>query len=166
MVKDMRSRMSLFSAILVHQASKEGRTKMLIGDMDFSRFMIYVQHVEEENLKDREEFKNKWNKRGMSPGNRRVMPNNHPYYLLVHFNLRAKVITMVRIPELNLHIHRYGHTGHFMRECPKNKQVNGNGGNKTQSSSVALQDRAALRGSTFGNGGGANHLYVVNNCEE
>uniref|UniRef100_M1D447 Gag-pol protein n=1 Tax=Solanum tuberosum TaxID=4113 RepID=M1D447_SOLTU len=32
---------------------------MLIGDMDLARHMIHVQQVEEDKLKDREEFKNK-----------------------------------------------------------------------------------------------------------
>ncbi|KAG5630456.1 hypothetical protein H5410_002173 [Solanum commersonii] len=31
-----------------------------------------------------------------------------------------------------------GQSGHFMRECPKKRQGSGNGGNRTQSSSVAL----------------------------
>ena len=32
---------------------------MLIGDMEILRLMIYVQHVEEEKLRDREKYKNK-----------------------------------------------------------------------------------------------------------
>ena len=32
---------------------------MLVGDMDKARLMIHVQRVEEEKLRDREEFKNK-----------------------------------------------------------------------------------------------------------
>ncbi|KAH0657055.1 hypothetical protein KY285_031937 [Solanum tuberosum] len=59
MVKDMRSRMSLFIAGLGRLSSKEGRATMLIGDMDISRLMVCVQQVEEEKLKDREEFRNK-----------------------------------------------------------------------------------------------------------
>ncbi|KAG5590659.1 hypothetical protein H5410_041173, partial [Solanum commersonii] len=35
-----------------------------------------------------------------------------------------------------------------MRECPKNRQGNGNGGNRAQSSSVAPPNRAASRGAT------------------
>ncbi|WMV32790.1 hypothetical protein MTR67_026175 [Solanum verrucosum] len=53
-----------------------------------------------------------------------------------------------------------------MRECPKNKQSSGNGGNKAQSSSVALPDRAAPRGATSGTGGGTNRLYAINSRQE
>ena len=42
MVKDMRSKTSLFVATLGRASSKEGRTAMLIGDMDISRLMVYV----------------------------------------------------------------------------------------------------------------------------
>ncbi|KAG5571158.1 hypothetical protein H5410_060924 [Solanum commersonii] len=47
-------------------------------------------------------------------------------------------------------------------ECPKNKQGNGNWGNRAQSSSVAPLDRAAPRGPTFGTCGGKNCLYSIN----
>ena len=42
MVKDMRSKTSLIVATLGRASSKEGRTAMLIGDMDISRLMVYV----------------------------------------------------------------------------------------------------------------------------
>lgn len=32
---------------------------MLIGEMDITRLIIYMKHVEEEKLKAREEFRNK-----------------------------------------------------------------------------------------------------------
>ena len=47
MVKDKRSRMSLFLAGLGRASSKKGRAAILIGDMDISRLMLYVQQVEE-----------------------------------------------------------------------------------------------------------------------
>ncbi|XP_049365273.1 uncharacterized protein LOC125830104 [Solanum verrucosum] len=59
---DMRSRMSLSVAGLSHLSSKEGRVAMLIGDMDISRLMVYMQQVEEGKLRDREEFRNKTTK--------------------------------------------------------------------------------------------------------
>uniref|UniRef100_M1E0Z9 Gag-pol protein n=1 Tax=Solanum tuberosum TaxID=4113 RepID=M1E0Z9_SOLTU len=64
MVADMRSRMSLFVASFSRMSSKDGKAAMLIGEMDVSRIMVYVQQVEEEKLRDREEFKNKTAKTG------------------------------------------------------------------------------------------------------
>ena len=52
MVKDLRSRMSLFVVGLGHASSKEGKATKLIGDMYISRMMVYVQQVEEEKVKD------------------------------------------------------------------------------------------------------------------
>uniref|UniRef100_M1DZZ4 Gag-pol polyprotein n=1 Tax=Solanum tuberosum TaxID=4113 RepID=M1DZZ4_SOLTU len=48
MVPDMNSRMSLFVSWLSRLSSKEGKTTMLIGDMDITRLMIHVQQVEED----------------------------------------------------------------------------------------------------------------------
>uniref|UniRef100_M1DWL7 Gag-pol protein n=1 Tax=Solanum tuberosum TaxID=4113 RepID=M1DWL7_SOLTU len=77
MVADMRSRMRLFVAGLSRLSSKEGKTTMLIGDMDIARLIIYVQQVEEDKLRDKEKFKNKRAKTsGMSPGSTRVMPTD------------------------------------------------------------------------------------------
>ncbi|KAK4718245.1 hypothetical protein R3W88_016583 [Solanum pinnatisectum] len=56
MVADMRTRMGLFVAGLCSLSSKEGKTVMLIGDMDIARLMIHVQQVEEDKLMGREEF--------------------------------------------------------------------------------------------------------------
>ena len=58
MVKDIKSRMSFFVSRLGCSSSKEGRAAILIGDMKISMLMIYVHQVEEENLRDREEYKN------------------------------------------------------------------------------------------------------------
>ncbi|KAG5595356.1 hypothetical protein H5410_036588 [Solanum commersonii] len=43
----------------VFEIIKEGKETMLIGDMDIARLIIHVQQVEEDKLRDREEFKNK-----------------------------------------------------------------------------------------------------------
>ncbi|XP_049391462.1 uncharacterized protein LOC125855816 [Solanum stenotomum] len=64
MVADMRNRMSLFVVGLSRLSSKEGRATMLIGDMYISRLMVYVQQVEKEKLRDREEFRSKRAKTG------------------------------------------------------------------------------------------------------
>ena len=51
----------------------------------------------------------------MSPGSRRVMSTGHPSnrnrrikpnHMLVHLHLIIRVSNMVKIPELNVHIHR------------------------------------------------------------
>ena len=55
-VKDMRRKMSMFVAGLGHPSSKEGRADMLVGDMEISKMMVYVQHVEEKKVKDREDY--------------------------------------------------------------------------------------------------------------
>ncbi|WMV42012.1 hypothetical protein MTR67_035397 [Solanum verrucosum] len=60
---------------------------------------------------------------------------------------------------------KYGQNGHFMRKLPKNRQGRCNGGNKAQSSSMALPDRDALTGSTSRTGKGANCLYVSTSCQ-
>jgi len=58
MVADMKRRMSLFVSGLSRLSSKEGKTTMLIRDMDIVRLMIHAQQVEKDKLRDREEFRN------------------------------------------------------------------------------------------------------------
>ncbi|XP_049387465.1 uncharacterized protein LOC125851761 [Solanum stenotomum] len=55
-----------------------------------------------------------------------------------------------------------GQNGHFMRECPKNMQGNGNRGNRAPLSSVSPLDKVAPRGATLGTGGETNCLYAIN----
>ncbi|XP_049399898.1 uncharacterized protein LOC125863984 [Solanum stenotomum] len=50
------------------------------------------------------------------------------------------------------------------KECPKNRKGNGNGGNRAQSSLVAVPDRVAPRGATSGTCRGANRLYAITSC--
>ena len=40
-------------------SSKYGRVVMLIGDMDISGLMVYLKQVEEEELRDKEQYMNK-----------------------------------------------------------------------------------------------------------
>ena len=58
-VKDMRSGMSSFIGGLGGASRKEGIVTMLIGDMVISRLVVYVHHVEEEKLRDREKYRTK-----------------------------------------------------------------------------------------------------------
>ena len=59
--------MSLFFTSLGRASSKKGRVAMLIGDMYVSKLMVYMQKVEEEKLRDREEY-----------GNKKAMTGNEP----------------------------------------------------------------------------------------
>ena len=51
--------MSLFVIDLGCASCKKGRATMFIGDMDISRLMVYIKKVEEEKLRDQEEYRNK-----------------------------------------------------------------------------------------------------------
>ena len=65
---------------------------MLIGDMDISRLILYVQQVKEKKVKDKEEYQNIKKKTGMSLANRKVVQVDHTFrnqrdihhHLLVH----------------------------------------------------------------------------------
>lgn len=52
-------RMSLFVVGLFHLSSNKGKEVMLIGNMDITRLMIHMKRVEEEKLRDKEDFQNK-----------------------------------------------------------------------------------------------------------
>ncbi|KAH0715889.1 hypothetical protein KY284_008794 [Solanum tuberosum] len=208
MVADMRSRMTLFVARLSRLSSKEGRASMLIGDMDISRLMVYVQQVEEEKLRDREEFKNKRAKTGNKSGqqisnaNRSSFqqkqngpapssasapaPRNKGEYNIQNYRAKptyshgsvaqggskppacAKCGTnhSGTCREGSTGCFKCGQNGHFMRECLKNRQGNGNGGNRAESSLIAPLDRVAPREATSGTSGGTNRLYAINSHQE
>nr|AAT38729.1 Gag-pol protein, putative [Solanum demissum] len=57
--------------------------------------------------------------------------------------------------------HQIIETSRCMRKCPNNRQDNGNGGNRAQSSSAAPLDKAAPRGTTLGTRKEANHLFDI-----
>ncbi|WMV57445.1 hypothetical protein MTR67_050830 [Solanum verrucosum] len=161
MVDDMRIRMSLFVIGLTRLSSKESKTTMLIGYMGIARLVIHVQQVEKDQMKDKEEFENRRAKTSES-GSKRVMRTgllsnisrkDLLYHLLVHLHQGTNVSTIVRIlkiSEQDLQSRKCGQNGHFMRECPKKKQGNGNWGNRAQFSSVALPGRVTSRGTTSG----------------
>ncbi|XP_049399682.1 uncharacterized protein LOC125863689 [Solanum stenotomum] len=173
---DMRSRMSLYVAGLSRQSSKEGKAAMLIGDIDLERFIIHLQQVAEDKLKDREEFKDKRAKINKDGCNRNF------------YNFTARLVypqgSMVPrgskplacakcgrnhsgiCREGSISCFKCGQSGHFMRQCPKNRQGSGNLSSRAQASSVAPPDRMVPRGVTSSMDGGANCLYAINSRQE
>ncbi|XP_049358906.1 uncharacterized protein LOC125823600 [Solanum verrucosum] len=156
MVANMMSRMSLFVAGLYRLSSKEGKAAILIGDMDISRLMVYVQQVEEEKLREREEFRNKkaktiGNESGKPRNNaNRATPEQSQGSVAHGGNWDPVCAKCGRTHPGKCHdgstcCFKCGQEGDFMKKCPKNRQGNGNQGNKAQSSSVAPPDRAAPR---------------------
>ncbi|XP_015081315.1 DNA-binding protein HEXBP-like [Solanum pennellii] len=136
--------MILFVATLGHGSSKEGRDAVVIGDMDILRLMVYVQQVEKEILGNKEEYRKKKAKTGNEFGQQKhctvakggswdpscaKCDRNHPG----------------RYRDGQTGCFKCGQEGHFMRECPKNKQGGGNAGNRAQFSSVAPPYRAVPR---------------------
>ncbi|XP_049412300.1 uncharacterized protein LOC125875241 [Solanum stenotomum] len=176
MVADMKSKMSLYVVGLSRQSSKEGKAVMLIGDIDLARFIIHLQQVEKDKLKDREEFKDK---RAYA-----LAPENKDGYKRNSYNFKArpaypqgsmvprgsKPLACTKCGRKQSGICRKGsigyfkcgQSGHFMRECPKNRQSSGELGSRVQSSSAAPPDRMVPRGATSSTGGGANRLYAFN----
>ncbi|XP_049399914.1 uncharacterized protein LOC125864005 [Solanum stenotomum] len=145
MVADIRSKMSVFVARLSCLSSKDSRAAMLIEDMYIERLMVYVQQVEEEKLRDREEFRNKKAKTENESGRQRNNVNQSSFQQKKNIHAPSSVSALAL----------------RNKECPKNQQGNGNQSNKAQSSSVAPLDKAAPRVSTFGTGREANRFYAI-----
>ncbi|KAH0728078.1 hypothetical protein KY284_003943 [Solanum tuberosum] len=136
---DMRNILSLFVARLSRLSSKEGRAAMPIKDIDISRLMVYMHQVEEEKLRDREEFRNKramnGNESGLQKGefngqnskDFKARPTQSSGSMAQGGSLFPACARCRRTHSGKC---RDGHTGcfkcvqegHFMKECPKNKQ--------------------------------------------
>ncbi|KAK4708837.1 hypothetical protein R3W88_029762 [Solanum pinnatisectum] len=69
--------------------------EVLFGDMDISRLMVYVQHFEEEKLRDKEEFKNKQAKTGNDFGH--LMPAPSVVGTTKVFVVRAPLVVSNKI---------------------------------------------------------------------
>ncbi|KAG5631469.1 hypothetical protein H5410_003186 [Solanum commersonii] len=132
MVADVRSRMSLFVSRLSRLLSQEGKTSMFIGEMDIPRLMIHVESNRPAPSsasalapKNRGEFRNK------NFQNFRARPIQSQGSVAQGANWTP---TCTKCGRNHLGVGRhgsnscfnYGQIGHFMRECPKNRQGNVN----------------------------------------
>ncbi|XP_049364271.1 uncharacterized protein LOC125829036 [Solanum verrucosum] len=154
--------MSLFVVGLSPLSSKKGKAAMLIGDIDIGRLMVYVQHVEEKKLRDREGFRNKkattgnankgeYNSENSQPSI--VRPAQSQGIVAEGGNWAPACVKCGRTyrgkcRDGSTCCFKCGQEGDFMKYFPKNRQSNVNQGNRVQSSSVAPLDRATPRGAT------------------
>ncbi|XP_015075511.1 uncharacterized protein LOC107019596 [Solanum pennellii] len=145
MVKDMRSNMSLFVAGLGRASSTEGRATIFIGYMDIYRLMVYVQQVEEEKMKYREEYRNKKEKTGNECGHQKAQSQGSMAQRGSGSSLCGKCGRIYPRKFLDGHTgcFKCGQESHFIRECPNNKQGGENSCNRAQSSSVAPPNKVA-----------------------
>ncbi|WMV33238.1 hypothetical protein MTR67_026623 [Solanum verrucosum] len=119
MVDDLRIRIILSVVGLTRLSSKETKAAMLIGYMGIARLMIHVQHVEKDQLRNREEFKNKrvktsGNESGQQKSNANrsfsnISRKDMLHHLLVHLHQRtnvSKTVRILRTSELDLRIRK------------------------------------------------------------
>ncbi|XP_049385641.1 uncharacterized protein LOC125849713, partial [Solanum stenotomum] len=156
----------------LRESSKEGKAAMLIGDIDLAKFMIHLQPVGEDKLKDREESKDKRAKieRPVQPSASVPALENEDGHKRNSYNFRArpaylqgsivprgsKAPSCARCGRTHPGKCRQGQTGcfkcgqegHIIKECPKGRQGSGNLSSKAQSSSVVPPDRMTPRGAT------------------
>ena len=59
MVPAMRAKMRKFVSGLAKHTKKEGKAAILNNDMDFSRLVVYLQQVDQDKKKDKEEYASK-----------------------------------------------------------------------------------------------------------
>ncbi|WMV58264.1 hypothetical protein MTR67_051649 [Solanum verrucosum] len=129
MVADMRSRMSLFVVGLTRLSSKENKPAMLISS-PAPRNKCEYNSQNSKNFRSRPAHSQGIKAKGgtKTPACAKCGRS--------HSGVCCDGST---------NCFKCGQNGHFMRECPKRRQSNGNGGNKAQSSSVAPPDRVASR---------------------
>ncbi|XP_015060338.1 uncharacterized protein LOC107006249 [Solanum pennellii] len=148
MVKDVRSKMSLFVAEFGRSSSKECRAAMLIRDRDISRLIsMWIRNQKGPALSS-SSVPAPTNKGEYYSQNSRVKPTNS-----------------------SGSVAQGGSKSPAYAKCGRNHigvchEGDGSGGNIAQSSLVAPPDRAAPRGATSSTGGATNHLYALNNCQE
>ncbi|XP_049394894.1 uncharacterized protein LOC125859242 [Solanum stenotomum] len=163
----MRSILSLYVVGLSRQSSKEGKATMLIGDIYLARFMIHLQQVEEDKLKDREEFKDKRSKivgnefrQQKNDANQSSLPQKQEGPT----SLSPSALTPENKDGCNRSSYSFRARLAYPQGsmCPKSRQCSGNLGKRAQSSSVAPPDRMVPKRATSSTGGGANRLYAIN----
>lgn len=81
---------------------KEGKASMLIGDIDITRLMMHVQHVEKDKKREKKSIiiraKTSRNKSQQQKGNGNHLPSKrNKRYLLLHMYQETKVSTIVKI---------------------------------------------------------------------
>uniref|UniRef100_M1DNP7 Gag-pol polyprotein n=1 Tax=Solanum tuberosum TaxID=4113 RepID=M1DNP7_SOLTU len=156
----MRSMRSLFVVGLTRLSSKESKAALLRSDMGIARMMIHVQQVEMDKLRDREEFKNKRVKTSGNESRKQksiVNLSSFQHKQRIHAPSSASAPAPTNKCEYNSQNTHYfidrpahsqgsktqggtktdacakcrdGSTSCFMRECPKSRKSNGNGGNR------------------------------------
>ncbi|KAG5586825.1 hypothetical protein H5410_047259 [Solanum commersonii] len=157
MVVDMKSMMSLFVVGLSRLSSKEGKTTMLIGDMDITRLMIHQKQKGPAPSSTRAPApRNKGEFKNQSSQNFRARLSQSQCSVARGGNETPECAKCGRnhsgvCCDGSTVCFKWGQNGHFMKECPNNR---------AQSSSVALPDKAAPRGTTSGTGGGVNCLML------
>ncbi|KAK4737058.1 hypothetical protein R3W88_000755 [Solanum pinnatisectum] len=156
MVADMRSRMSLFVAGLARLSSKEGRAAMLIGDIDISRLIVYVQQKQ----------------KGPAPSSASApAPKNKGEYNNQNFIAKlaysrgsvaqggSKPSACVKCGRNHSGICREGSTGCFKTSREMVIEA-------IEPSLLCYSTRVAPRGTTSNTGRGTNRLYAINNRQE
>ncbi|KAH0698695.1 hypothetical protein KY284_012910 [Solanum tuberosum] len=129
----------------------------------FPRKLKKDKQVEEDKLRDMEEFRNKKDKTRNEPGQQKSNVNRSSFQQKQKWPTPSSASAPA---PRNKGCFKCAQEGHFMKECSKNQQGNGNQGNRAQSSSVAPPDKASPREDTSGTGGGANRLYPITSRQE